>query len=75
MPSKEYVLTNHARERMSDRGISEEEIELVLRNPEITHPGPCGDINAIRTISQRRIKVSYIMAGKKKRVITAMVLT
>jgi len=59
---------------MLARGISESEIELVLKDAEITHPGPPGDINATRTINKRRIRVSYIMEGKKKKVITAMVL-
>ena len=75
MPSKEYFLTNHAKQRMLARGISESEIELVLKDAEIAHPGPHGDINATRTINKRRIRVSYIMEGKKKKVITAMVLT
>lgn len=74
MTSKDYVLTSHAKDRMKDRKISEEEVEMVLKNPEITHPGPRGDVNAIKTIKGRRIKVAYIPERKIKKVITVMVI-
>jgi hypothetical protein len=47
---------------------------LVLRDAEIKHPGPHGDMNMIKTINKRRIKVSYVMDGKKKKIITVMVV-
>jgi len=75
MSKIDYILTNHARERMVSRGISESELELVLNDAEIQHPGPHGDINMIKTINGRKIKVSYVMAGKKKKVITAMIVS
>jgi len=74
MPKKDYILTNHAKERMLDRGISESELELVLEDAEIQHPGPRGDMNMIKTINGRKIKVSYVMVGKKKKIITVMIV-
>jgi hypothetical protein len=75
MSSKDYVLTNHAKDRMKDRGISEEELEMVLKDAEISHPGPRGDINLIKTISGRKIKVAYIQERKRKKIITVMVIS
>jgi hypothetical protein len=74
MPPKDYILTEHAKDRMRDRGISESDLELVLMEAEIKHPGPRGDINLIRTIKGRKIKISYVMDGKKKKIITVMVV-
>ena len=74
MPQKDYILTDHAKERMRDRGISESDLESVLKDAEIKHPGPHGDINMIKTINKRRIKVSYVVEGKKKKIITVMVV-
>jgi hypothetical protein len=74
MSQKDYILTDHAKERMRDRGISESDLELVLGDPEIKHPGPYGDINVIKTINGRKIKVSYVIDKKKKKIITVMVV-
>jgi Domain of unknown function (DUF4258) len=74
MPPRDYILTEHAKDRMRDRGISESDLESVLMEAEIKHPGPHGDINLIRTIKGRKIKISYIMDGGKKKIITVMVV-
>jgi len=74
---KDYILTDHAKERMQERGISESDLERVLRDPEIIHPGPRGDINLIKTINGKKIKVSYMDVSdkKKKKIITVMIAT
>lgn len=75
MKQKEYILTNHAKVRMRQRGISESDLELVLRDADVMHPGPHGDINAIKIINNRKIKISYVIERKKKKIITAMIMS
>ena len=75
MPLKDYILIEHAKDRMRDRGISEDDLELVLMEAEIKHPGLRGDINLIKTIKGRKIKISYVMDGKKKKIITVIVVS
>ena len=72
---KSYFLTQHAKERMKERGISEIEIESAISDPEIIHPGIRGDINVTKTINNRKIKVSYIIERNMKKIITAMILS
>jgi hypothetical protein len=36
---KKPIYTDHARDQMINRGISEEEVEFCLNEPEITRPG------------------------------------
>ncbi len=60
---------------MKDRGISEEEVKMVIKDAEITHPGRRGDINMIKTINGRKIKVAYIQEKKIKKIITVMVVS
>ena len=75
MDIKDYILTSHARARMKERRISEEEINHVLSSPEITYPGKRGETNVIKTIKKgKRIRVTYITEGNKIIIVTAMVL-
>ena len=36
---KQPIYTDHARDQMADRSITEAEVEFVLNEPEITRPG------------------------------------
>jgi hypothetical protein len=74
MSSIDYILTAHAESRMKERGISRKEVELVLADPDTTHPGLHGDINMIKTINGRKIRIAWIMDNKTKRILTAMVV-
>lgn len=56
MPSP--ILTNHARERLKQRWITEDAIESVLRSPERTEPGSKpGTVKFVRTINGRQFQV------------------
>lgn len=37
--TKKPIYTNHARDQMADRRVTEEEVEFVLNEPEVTRPG------------------------------------
>lgn len=39
---KQPIYTDHARDQMADRGITEREVEFCLNNTEITRPGERG---------------------------------
>lgn len=39
---KQPIYTDHARDQMADRGITEKEVEFCLNNPEITRPSERG---------------------------------
>lgn len=43
-----WRLTSHARERMADRGITIDQVEAVLRHPELTLPDPKGRSDDVR---------------------------
>jgi hypothetical protein len=49
----------HARRRMKWREISEEEVNLVLENPDKMEESVRGRINAYKNIEKRYIKVTY----------------
>lgn len=52
------ILTNHARERLKQRWITEQSIESVLRSPERTEPGSKeGTVKFIRTLNGRPVHV------------------
>jgi hypothetical protein len=52
------ILTNHARERLKERWITEDAIASVLRSPERTVPGAKPDtVKFIRTLNDRQVQV------------------
>ena len=53
------VYTIHARERMVERGIKEEDVELILSNPDSVGEGRNGALIATRRISGRMVKIIY----------------
>jgi len=74
MVKKDYILTDHAKQRMEQRNISEEEIEVVLKSPDTTHIGECGEVRKIKTINGRKIKVVFKTESKQRIIITAMIM-
>jgi len=61
------IYTDHARDQMADRHISEEEVGFVLNNPEVTRPGEGDTIILTAHPNGRFIKI--IVERKKPRVI------
>ena len=74
MPKKDYVLTDHVKQRMKARRISEEELLEVLINPDYTYPGTEGETSNVKTINERRIRVVFKVKRSKKIIITAIVI-
>ena len=73
MINKEYILTDHAKQRMKERNISVKDLKNALECPDISYTGKHGEINVIKEIGKaRNIRVVYVLKGKKKIIITAM---
>ena len=64
---KQPIYTDHARDQMADRGITEEEVEFVLNEPEITRPGDENCLILTAHPNGRFIKI--VVPVKKPRVI------
>jgi hypothetical protein len=73
MINKEYILTDHAKQRMAERNISIKDLKDALECPDISYKGKRGEINVVKEIGKdKQIRVVYVLKGKKKIVITAM---
>ena len=76
MINKEYILTDHARQRMEERNIAAKDLKAALEHPDISYEGKQGEINVVKEIGKdMQIRVVYILKGKKKIIITAMLKT
>ena len=53
----QLIYTDHARDQMTDRGISEEEVEACWNDHHTTYPDKKGNPNYIADVRGRRIKV------------------
>ncbi len=67
MINKEYILTDHARQRMRERNIPFRDLEVALECPDISYKGKKGEINVIKQIEKgKTIRVIYVWEGNKK---------
>ena len=64
---KKPIYSDHARDQMADRGISEEEVEFCLNEPERTRPGERDTLILIAHPNGRFIKI--VVPRKNPRVI------
>lgn len=62
--------SRHARERMRQRGISDQEVEHVIQNPELSYPTREGNTILEGTYQGRRIKVIIVRDSDPPHVIT-----
>ncbi len=75
MDNIDYILTNHAKQRMRARGVSEEEVDMTLNNPEYSSPGKQGEKNHIKTFpSGKKIRVVFRLERKKAIVMTVVII-
>lgn len=49
----------HARKRMKDREVSEDEIEFVIKNPDSCEPSIKGRMNAFKFVNGRYLRVTF----------------
>jgi hypothetical protein len=76
MINKEYILTDHARQRMEERNIAAKDLKAALEHPDFSYKGKRGEINVVKEIGKdKQIRVVYILKGKKKIIITAIMKT
>lgn len=74
MCRKDYIFTNHAKERMKERKLTEEEIEEVFKNPEYSYPEAKGETNLVKTIKGKKIRIVYREKPARKIIITVLVV-
>lgn len=74
MIKKDYISTNHVKERMKERGVTEEEIEEVLKIPEYSYPGAKGEKNQVKTINGKKIRVVYKESPRRTIIITVLLM-
>lgn len=76
MMSRDYVLTDHAKQRMEERSISVKELKMAIECPDISYKGKRGEINVVKDIGKdKTIRVVYVLERKKKIIITAILKT
>jgi hypothetical protein len=64
------VYTAHAKKRMLERGISEEDVELVLSLPEYVNDARMGALVASKRINGKVMRIIYNLEGNMIIVIT-----
>lgn len=69
---KRVRYTDHARDRMRERNVTESEVEEVLRKADITYPGKRGKTNYQGTVKDRRIRVTVKETSKDQIVVTVV---
>jgi hypothetical protein len=70
---KDYILTDHAKQRMEERNISINDLKDVLECPDISYKGIRGEMNVVKKIGKdKKIRVVYVLKGKEKIIITAI---
>ena len=64
------IFTEHSKQRMIQRGISEEEAIETLKNPDSTKPGKPEKQIAIKAFSSKTVRVVYVIENNNKVIIT-----
>ena len=63
----------HAKKRMKDREVSENETELAIKNPDFCEPSVKGRINAFKFTNGRYLRVTFKEEGDYILVITVTI--
>ncbi len=66
-----FILTNHAKERMIERGIKQEEIQEAIDFPDYTI-NKDEKIESFKNINNKHLKIVYSNEGKFIKVITVI---
>jgi hypothetical protein len=66
----DVIFTEHAKQRMIQREISEEEAIETLKNPDSTKQGKPEKQIAIKTFSSKTVRVVYVIENENKVIIT-----
>ena len=72
----DYIFTKHALQRLSERSISQDAAEAVLRQPDRTEPGKKpGTVKFVRMLNGRNVQLvgTYLADQKKWLVVSAWV--
>lgn len=67
---KPVSFSRHARRRLRRHGISDWEVEVVVREPDATEPSVKGRTNAFKLVEGHMLKVTYLELGAFIMVVT-----
>lgn len=67
----DVIFTEHSKQRMTQRGISEEEALETLKNPDSTKSGKPEKQIAIKAFSSKKVRVIYVVENDREVIITA----
>ena len=68
MINKDYILTDHAKQRMKERSISIKDLEVALEYPDISYKGKQEEINVVKKrLGEVRKPELYMFLKKRKR--------
>ena len=67
---KPLYLSRHARRRMRLYGISSQEVESTIVSPDLVEPTRRSRLNAIKSVSDRIVRVTYVEEADRIVVIT-----
>jgi hypothetical protein len=56
---KQFQYDRHAKRRMKDRKVNQEEVELTIENPDFLKPSIKGRRNAFKFINERYLRVTF----------------
>ncbi len=56
---KQIKYDRHAKKRMKDRKVSQEEVEIAMDNPDFSQPGVKKRTNVFKFVSGRYLRVTY----------------
>ena len=59
MLMKQIKYDRHARKRMKERDVTEDETEFVIENPDFYEPGIKGRTNAFKFLNGRYLRVTF----------------
>ncbi len=70
---KQIVFDRHAKRRMKERGVAEEEAEFTLEHPDAVEPSVKGRLNSYKFVNGRFLRITWKEEADRRLVITAAI--
>ena len=70
---KQIVFDRHAKRRMKERGVTEEEAEFALEHPDAVEPSMKGRLNSYKFVNGRYLRITWKEQADSRLVITATI--
>ena len=70
---KEIKYDRHAKRRMKERGVAEEEVEVDIADPDFSEASVKGRMNSIKYVNERHVRVTWKEESDYRLVITVTI--